>query len=102
VPSAGWIPLRLPFEVAPLFREWLAVYFPDRGDKVMSIIRSVRGGRDNDPDFFTRMKPSGVWAELFRARFRLARKRAGIGKMRFELDCGQFRPPSSGGQLQLF
>jgi len=102
VPSAGWIPVRLPYEVAPLFREWLAVHFPERGDKVMSIIRSIRGGRDNDPDFFTRMKPSGVWAELFRARFRLARKRAGIGKIRFELDCGAFRPPADGGQLQLF
>jgi DNA repair photolyase len=102
VPSAGWIPVRLPHEVAPLFREWLAVHFPERGDKVMGIIRSIRGGRDNDPEFFTRMKPSGPWAELFRARFRLARKRAGIGKVRFELDCGAFRAPSAGGQLQLF
>jgi DNA repair photolyase len=106
VPSVGWIPVRLPHEVAPLFREWLAVHFPERGDKVMSTIRSMRanalGGRDNDPGFFTRMKPSGVWAELFRARFRLARKRAGIGKTRFELDCGAFHPPSVGGQLQLF
>jgi DNA repair photolyase len=102
VPSAGWIPVRLPYEVAPLFREWLAVHFPERGDKVMSIIRSIRGGRDNDPDFFTRMKPTGVWADLFRARFRLARKRAGIGKIRFELECGAFRPPGDDGQLQLF
>ena len=47
----GWIPLRLPHEVAPLFREWLSVHFPERGDKVMSIVRSIRGGRDNDPDF---------------------------------------------------
>src|SRR5687768_16995676 len=102
VPSAGWIPLRLPYEVAPLFREWLSVHFPERGDKVMSVVRSIRGGRDNDPDFFTRMKPSGVWADLFRARFRLAKKRAGIGKIRFELDCGAFRPPSGGAQLPLF
>jgi DNA repair photolyase len=101
VTSAGWIPMRLPFEVAPLFREWLSVHFPERGDKVMSIVRSIRGGRDNDPNFFTRMKPSGVWAELFRARFRLACKRAGINKARFDLDCSRFRPPESGGQLRL-
>jgi DNA repair photolyase len=101
VRSAGWIPLRLPHEVAPLFREWLSVHFPERGDKVMSIVRSIRGGRDNDPDFFTRMKPSGVWAELLRARFRVACKRAGIGKERFELDCTLFRAPAVGGQMRL-
>ncbi len=99
--SAGWIPLRLPHEVAPLFREWLSVHFAERGDKVMSIVRSIRGGRDNDPDFFTRMKPSGVWADLFRARFRLACKRAGIGKARFELDCSGFVPPEKHGQMRL-
>jgi DNA repair photolyase len=101
VPSCGWIPLRLPHEVAPLFREWLSVHFPERGDKVMHIVQSIRGGRDNDPDFFTRMKPTGVWADLFRSRFRLACKRAGLGKARFELDCTQFRPPEVGGQLRL-
>lgn len=99
--SCGWIPLRLPHEVAPLFREWLAVHFPERGDKVMSIVRSIRGGRDNDPDFFTRMKPSGVWADLFRARFRLACRRAGFRKAKFELDCTRFRPPEIGGQMRL-
>ncbi|MGI9377833.1 MAG: PA0069 family radical SAM protein [Tsuneonella suprasediminis] len=102
VRSAGWIALRLPHEVAPLFREWLAVHFPDRAGKVMSIVRSIRSGRDNDPDFFTRMKPSGVWADLFRARFKLACKRAGIGKSRFILDQSQFHPPSLDGQLPLF
>jgi DNA repair photolyase len=102
VRSVGWLPVRLPHEVAPLFREWLAVHFPDRGDKIMAIIRSMRGGRDNDPDFFTRMKPSGVWADLFRARFRLARRRAGIPNDRVELDCDKFRPPAANGQLQLF
>ena len=101
VPSCGWIPLRLPHEVAPLFREWLSVHFPERGDKVMSIVRSIRGGKDNDPNFFTRMKPNGVWADLFRARFRLACKRAGLGKPKFALDCSQFRPPEVGGQLLL-
>ena len=101
VKSCGWIPIRLPHEVAPLFREWLSVHFPERGDKVMHIVQSIRGGRDNDPDFFTRMKPSGVWADLFRARFRLACKRAGLGKPKFDLDCTRFRPPEVGGQLRL-
>ncbi|MCV0383545.1 MAG: PA0069 family radical SAM protein [Erythrobacter sp.] len=101
VGSVGWIPLRLPHEVAPLFREWLSVHFPDRGDKVMSIVRSIRGGKDNDPDFFTRLRPTGVWADMFCARFRLACKRAGIGKNTFELDCTRFRPPETGGQMRL-
>lgn len=101
VGSLSWIPLRLPHEVAPLFREWLSVHFPERGDKVMSIVQSIRGGRDNDPDFFTRMRPTGVWADLFRARFNLACKRAGIGKAKFELDCTQFRRPMEGGQMRL-
>jgi DNA repair photolyase len=101
VRSAGWIMLRLPHEVAPLFREWLDVHFPDRAGKVMSIVQSIRNGRDNDPGFFSRMRPSGVWPELFRARFRLACRRAGLGKGDYELDCTQFRRPEKGGQLRL-
>ncbi|OBX20852.1 DNA repair photolyase [Erythrobacter sp. QSSC1-22B] len=101
VASCGWIPLRLPHEVAPLFREWLSVHYPERGDKVMSIVRSIRGGKDNDPDFFSRMRPTGVWADLFRARFRLACKRSGIGKGKFKLDCTRFRAPEMGGQMRL-
>ena len=101
VASCGWIPLRLPHEVAPLFREWLDVHFPERAGKVMSIVRSIRSGRDNDPNFFTRLKPSGVWADLLRARFRLACKRSGLSKAHFELDCTQFRAPETGGQLRL-
>ncbi len=101
VGSASWIMLRLPHEVAPLFREWLATHFPQRGDKVMSIVRSVREGRDNDPGFFSRMKPQGVWADLFRTRFRLASKRAGILQERIVLDTAQFRAPRLDGQLSL-
>jgi DNA repair photolyase len=85
-----------------LFREWLSVHFPDRGDKVMAIVQSIRGGRDNDPRFFSRMHPTGVWADLFRARFRLACKRAGMSQAKVELDCARFRPPEAGGQLRLF
>lgn len=102
VRSAGWIMLRLPHEVSPLFREWLDVHFPDRAKKVMGIVQSVRNGRDNDGNFFSRMRPQGVWAELFRTRFRIASKRHGMTKGRFELDCCAFRPPNTSGQLQLF
>ncbi len=102
VRSASWIMIRLPHEVAPLVREWLEVHFPDRAGKVMAIIRSIRRGRDNDPDFFTRMRPDGVWAQLFRRRFRLACKRLGIEAEReFTLDCSRFRKPETGGQLRL-
>jgi DNA repair photolyase len=101
VPSASWIMVRLPHEVAPLFREWLATHFPERAAKVMSIVQSVREGRDNDPSFFSRMKPTGVWADLFRTRFRLACKRAGIGQVEIDLDCRAFRRPNADGQLSL-
>lgn len=109
VNAAFWMALRLPHEVAPLFREWLSVHFPERGDKVMNIVRSMRanenGPRDNDPDFHSRMKPKGVWADLFDARFRIALKRAGLAPRgrgaKFELDCTRFRPPETGGQMRL-
>jgi len=103
VRSASWIMLRLPHEVAPLFREWLATHYPDRADKVMAIVRSVRNGRDNDPSFFSRMKPAGTWADLFRARFRLACKRLGINgpERTLKLDSSRFLAPERGGQMRL-
>ena len=103
VRSASWIMLRLPHEVAPLFREWLQVHFPDRAAKVMAIVQSVRGGEDYDATFFSRMKPTGTWADLLRARFRLACRRLGInGADRdFRLDCSRFERPGAGGQLRL-
>jgi DNA repair photolyase len=102
VTSASWIMLRLPHEVAPLFREWLAAHYPDRGGKVMAIVQSVRSGKDNDANFFSRMKPQGVWADLFRTRFRLATRRLGMNEVRMQLDSSGFVAPSKGGQLRLF
>ncbi|MCW1402714.1 PA0069 family radical SAM protein [Novosphingobium sp. MW5] len=102
VRSASWIMLRLPHEVAPLFREWLDTHYPDRAGKVMGVVQSVRNGRDNDPNFFSRMKPQGVWADLFRTRFRLACKRLGINEVSLKLDSSKFAPPTTGGQLNLF
>ena len=101
VKSASWIMLRLPHEVAPLFREWLEVHYPDRAGKVMGIVQSVREGRDNDPGFFTRMKPSGIWADILRTRFRLACQRLGLNREQPVLDCTQFVRPEVGGQLRL-
>ena len=96
-----YIPVRLPNEVAPLFRAWLEAHYPDRAGKVMAIIRELRGGRDNDPNFGTRMRGQGVWADLIRTRFLKARKRAGLGAERLILRTDLFRPPE-GAQMRLF
>ncbi|OYW47506.1 MAG: radical SAM protein [Novosphingobium sp. 12-63-9] len=101
VRSASWIMVRLPHEVAPLFREWLEVHFPDRASKVMGIIQDIRGGKDNDGQFHTRMKPQGVWPDLIRSRFGVACKRAGIEQVKLDLDCSQFTSPNLDGQLNL-
>ena len=100
--TAEWIMLRLPHEVAPLFREWLAEHYPDRAGKVMSIVQSMRGGRDNDPAFGTRFRPQGVWADLFAARFAKTATRLGLDRPAPPLDCSQFIKPSRHGQLSLF
>ncbi|MDT9597523.1 PA0069 family radical SAM protein [Sphingosinicella rhizophila] len=95
-----YLPVRLPYEVAPLFRAWLDEHFPDRADKVMNIIRSLRGGRDNDPNFFTRMQGFGPWADLLATRFQIAVKKHGLNMGRNRLRTDLFRPPS-GPQMQL-
>ena len=96
-----FIPVRLPWEVAPLFRAWLDEHFPDRAGKVMAIIRSLRGGRDNDPDFGTRMQGSGPWAGLLRTRFHRACRKHGLNVERIQLRSDLFRPPR-GPQGELF
>jgi len=96
-----FLPVRLPHEVAPLFRAWLDEHFPDRAGKVMAIIQSLRDGRDNDPNFFTRMRGSGPWAELLRTRFQIAVKKHGLNKERFAARTDLFRPPRS-AQGELF
>ena len=98
--GAFFLPVRLPHEVAPLFRAWLDTHHPDRAAKVMATIRSIRGGRDNDPDFHTRMKGQGPWAELIRTRFRIACAKLGLNKVRLALRTDLFRPPE-GAQLRL-
>jgi len=98
--KAFFIPVRLPHEVAPLFRAWLDEHFPDRASKVMGIIRSIRGGRDNDPNFFTRMAGSGPWADLLRSRFIRACREHGLNQERTTLRTDLFRAPQ-GRQLSL-
>ncbi|WP_261538936.1 PA0069 family radical SAM protein [Burkholderia multivorans] len=89
---ASYIILRLPWEVAPLFKSWLAAHFPDRADRVMNRVRDMRGGKDYDSDFAKRMKGEGIWADVLRQRFRQAVKRLGLNERRHGiLDLSQFR-----------
>ncbi|MGN6374464.1 MAG: PA0069 family radical SAM protein [Sphingomonas sp.] len=99
--AAFFLPVRLPHEVAPLFRAWLDAHFPDRAGKVMATIQSLRGGRDNDPDFFTRMRGQGPWAELLRRRFQIACRRHGLNQERISVRTDLFRRPR-GPQGELF
>ncbi len=100
--SAFYTVLRLPWEVSPLFREWLALHYPQRADRVMARIQEMRGGKDYDADFATRMKGAGLWAELIRQRFEKACARLGLNRQRIELDTSLFLRPSPAGQTRLF
>ncbi|MFC4930907.1 PA0069 family radical SAM protein [Massilia sp. GCM10023247] len=115
--GAHYVVLRLPFEVNPLFQEWLEAHFPERAARVMNRVREMRGGKDYDSDFGKRMHGEGVWADLIRQRFNKTVARLGLGGFggRFQrLDTSQFRrplvvPPSvvktgarAAGQLDLF
>lgn len=99
--GAMMIPVRLPYEVAPLFRAWLDAHFPDRAGKVMAIIREMRGGRDNDPRFFGRMRGQGPWAQLLRDRFTRIVRKLDLNADEMHLRTDLFRPPE-GAQLSLF
>ena len=99
---AFMVVLRLPWEVAPLFQDWLARHFPDRAARVMARVREMRGGRDYDARFGARMRGSGAWAELLRQRFDKARARYGLDRERIAFDFSRFRRPKSAGQMELF
>lgn len=100
--GAFYTVLRLPWEVAPLFRQWLAVHFPERVQRVMNRVREMRGGRDYDATFGARMKGEGVWADLIRQRFDRACQRLGLNRRRIDLRTDLFRPlPADGPQLDL-
>ena len=115
--SAHYVVLRLPWEVNPLFQQWLEAHFPDRAQRVMNRVRDMRGGKEYDSDFSKRMHGEGVWANLIRQRFVKAVDRLGMNLTsgRFaELDTSRFKRPvvvppapskqcgNATGQLDLF
>src|SRR6266849_7902389 len=106
--EAAYVIMRLPNELKDLFKEWLAAHYPERAEHVISIVHQMRGGRDNDPRFGTRMSGNGKFAELVEKRFEIACREYhlnehGAGRRRAELDCSLFRPPAENpGQLVLF
>ena len=101
--AASWVMLRLPREVAPLFRDWLARHYPDRAARVMARVREMHGGRDYSADWGRRMRGEGEYARMIGARFRLAAARLGLARDLPALETGRFRrPPRPGEQLSLF
>jgi DNA repair photolyase len=101
--GAGYVALRLPLEIKDLFREWLESDHPDRARRVMSLVRQMRGGKDYDARWGSRMKGEGPIANLMATRFRAAKKRYGLDQGWGELDLGKFRvPPRAGDQIDLF
>jgi DNA repair photolyase len=103
VTQAGYVLLRLPLEIKDLFREWLEAQVPDRAKHVMSLIRSMRGGKDYDSNWGTRMSGTGPYASLIAQRFAIATRRLGLNQKRAPLDASQFRRPAqTGDQLTLF
>lgn len=101
--AASWIMLRLPLEVAPLFREWLQAHCPDRAARVMGLVRQMQGGRDYDPQWGRRMRGQGPYAQMIAHRFALAARRLGLDARQPALRCDLFDPPARpGDQLSLF
>jgi DNA repair photolyase len=98
---AGFVALRLPYAVAPLFEDWLTRHFPERKEKVLNRIRAMRGGKLNDPNFGSRMEGQGIFADQIAQMFAVACRKAGLNQGRMNLSTASFRVPS-GPQLSLF
>ena len=92
--SAGYTLLRLPHEVAGLFREWLDWHAPEKTSRIMSVLYDLRGGRANDANFGSRMKGLGHFADLIRQRFDLACRRLELSREFPKLDTVRFKPPA--------
>jgi DNA repair photolyase len=101
--AASWIMLRLPREVAPLFRDWLGEHYPDRFGKVMGKVREMHGGQDYSPEWGKRMRGEGIYADLVARRFQIAARRLGLDGKLPPLRADRFAPPPrAGDQLSLF
>jgi len=101
--SASMLLVRLPLEIKDLFREWLDAHYPDRADRVESLIRQCRGGKLYQADFELRFRGTGAYAELLEKRYRLAKQRLGYEKREWIFDLSLFRPPvKAGDQLSFF
>ncbi len=101
--EAGYVLLRLPHEVAPLFKTWLTTHFPLKADHVMSLVRQMRGGKDYVSTFGERQTGTGNFADLIAKRFDRACKRLKLNERYHEpLDTSRFRPPKTGPQMDLF
>ena len=96
---AGYVPLRLPYGLAALFEQWLAVHFPERKEKILNRIRAIRGGKLNDPNFGSRMVGQGLFAEQIASLFEVACRRAKIPQDRQELSTAAFRVPGRSQML---
>ena len=94
---ASYTVLRLPWEVKTLFEDWLHAHFPDRAQRVLHRIEDLRSGRRNDPNFGSRMRGTGIWADLLRQRFSMAARKLGLNRNRLQLSCDQFMPPAVAG-----
>lgn len=99
---AGFVPLRLPGAVAPLFEQWLELHRPARKDKVLNRVRALRGGKLNDARFRSRMRGEGTFAEQMRALFHAACRKQGLNREPLRLSAAAFRRPDATGQLGLF
>ncbi len=101
--EAGYVLMRLPWEVKELFADWLERHYPLKAKHVMSRVHAMRSGRDNDPRFGTRMRGEGELAALLAKRFRIACARYGLNQRRsVPLDTSRFRVPGGDAQLSLF
>jgi len=99
--EAGYVVLRLPLEVAPIFKDWLLRNYPDRYRHVMSLIRSMRDGKDYDAEWGKRMKGAGPYAWQIGRRFEIAAKKLGLNTQRLSLRTDQFVAGKHNEQLML-